>query len=166
MWYESKVFAVVIGALLGFLLSFIPSRLERRRERKPLEHGLLAEVDRVVTYLADRRGTYVRYRGMVAEGGLLGVYTTDRSFDTVYRANAGKITALDDDMIKPLVEFYDGVNEFSGRIRALSSSLEKFNTGVDKLTNTAFFVGSLDKLVEVIDRTVERGKKLRESRAT
>ena len=69
------------------------------------------------------------------------------------------------DMVKPPVEFYDGVNELSGRIRVLSSSLEKFDTGPDSLTNTDFYV-TLDKLLEVIDRTIERGKKLRKSRPT
>jgi hypothetical protein len=162
MWYDSKILAVVVGALLGFALSFIPQRLERRRERRALEHALIAEVERIVAYLADRKATYVRYRGMIAEGGRLGIYTTDRSFDTVYRANVGKVTVLSKEMVKPLVEFYDSVNEFSGRIRALSSSLEKFNTGADSLTNTSFFIGSLDKLVEVIDRIVEQGMVLQQ----
>ena len=69
------------------------------------------------------------------------------------------------DMVKLLVEFYDEVNELSGRIRVLSSSLEKFDSGADSLTNTDFYV-TLDKLLEVIDRTIERGKKLRKSRPT
>lgn len=160
MWYESQIFAVVVGAFLGFVLSYVPTRIERYRQRRALQYALLVEVRRIVTYLADRRATYLRYRNMVSQGGRLGIYTTDRSLDIVYRANVGNIASLRADVVTKLVEFYEGVNEFGGRIRALSSSLQKFHAGSDPLTDQSFFVGGLDRIIEVIDRTVECGNRL------
>lgn len=91
---------------------------------------------------------------------LLGVYTTDRSLDVVYRANVGEITSLGSKVAESLVEFYDGVAEFRGRIRALSESLQGYNTRSDTMLNRRFFEGSLERIVEIIERTVECGNKL------
>ena len=160
MWYDSNTFAVVVGAVLGFLLSYIPNIIERYRQRRALRRVLFIEVRLVIDYLSTRHETYLRYLNMVSDGGQLGVYTTDRSLDVVYRANVGEITSLGSKVAKNLVEFYDGVNEFSGRIQALSESLQRYHTRSDTNLDQIFFIKSLEKIVAVIDRTVECGNNL------
>lgn len=160
MWYESKVFAVVVGAILGFLLSYVPTRVEQYKRRKALERALLIEIERIVIYMKGRRGTYLGYREMIARGGRLGIYTTDRSLDIVYRANVGSIALVSENMVAEIVGFYAGVNEFLGRIRALSESLRDVHDGSDPMPDQNFFFGSLDRIVSVIDRTIKSGDRL------
>jgi hypothetical protein len=166
MWYESEIFGVIVGTLLGFLLSFVPARLELRRERSALEHALMVEVASTLQYLDERRTTYERYRSMLSKGGKLGIYVTERRLDSVYQANVGRISQLQQRRAGLYVEYYASLNEFSGRVRALSFALDRSNAGTDPLLTPEFFLKSMDKLLAAVERAIAVGKQLQTGAAT
>jgi hypothetical protein len=160
MWYESSLIATVIGTILGFTLAFAPAWVANKRQKHILHTLISEEIKRIVDYCKDRKVVYERYRNLVAEGGALGVYYSDRNMDLIYSSNRGDLIRLDIDYASKVADFYSHVADFKARALALSDSLKAHHSGEDLLTDKDFFVGSLDKLNETLSAIISKGEKL------
>ena len=160
MWYESSLIATIIGTLLGFALAFVPAWIRKHSENRSLRALLDGEIERIVEYCRLRKPVYSRYRDLVASGGALGVYYSDRDMDAVFSSNRGALQHLDRTYAKRIAGFYAHVADFKARASVLGESLRAHHAGEDLLTDTEFFIGSLEKLNDTLSAIVKEGDEI------